>query len=331
MDHQTRVCRVHNRRASVKGVPRYCSSSFTSKIVSQHHKIATTPSSYFITAHYLHEKLTVGHRCLNASFKKNSCRLLEKLSCVTWWHWYTDRLTVSHDWRFFLTVVFPRMSRHSRDRSLCAASEVLVRQRYFLQVSDPVYDVVDTTLQSRNVCDHHQLLGLLFLRSWLHDERTGHLGSVERNGMKTSLFRKVACCEKNYVTVSTGPYWVSVRFVGCLYWFLQHQNPNHTTNYLYRKSSAVVEVTHTLSGIWFLQISSQSLSRYNKLGVYRGGWLRSILFDRTSILFVEQAVHRPSTPYLGALSTFVWKKQDVVWSDQALLHLGDSHAWDSRL
>ena len=34
------------------------------------------------------------------------------------------------------------------------------------------------------------------------------------------------------------------------------------------------------------------LSRYNKLGVYRRGWLRSILFDRTSILFVEQAVHR---------------------------------------
>ena len=80
----------------------------------------------------------------------------------------------------------------------------------------------------------------------------------------------------------------------------------------------MVEVTHTLSDIWFLQISSQLLSRYNKLGVYRRGWLRSILFDRTSILFVEQAVYRPSTPCLVALSTFACKMQDVVWSDQAL-------------
>ena len=118
---------------------------------------------------------------------------------------------------------------------------------------------------------------------------------------------------------------------GCLYCFLQHQNPNCTSNYLCRKSSVVVEVTLTLSGIWFLQISPQLLSRYKKLGVYRGGWLRSILFDRTSILFVEQAVYRPNTPYLGALSTFTCKMQDVVWSDEALLDLGDSYAWDSRL
>ena len=99
-------------------------------------------------------------------------------------------------------------------------------------------------------------------------------------------------------------YWILVRFVGCLYCFLQHQNPNCTSNYLCKKSSVVVEVPHTLSGIWLLQISSQLLSRYNKLGAYRRRWLRSILFDRTSILAVEQAVYRPCTPYLGALSTF---------------------------
>ena len=40
--------------------------------------------------------------------------------------------------------------------------------------------------------------------------------------------------------------------------------------------------------------------------VYKG-WLRSILFDRTSILSVEQAVSRPSTPYLGwCLFHFFW-------------------------
>ena len=82
-------------------------------------------------------------------------------------------------------------------------------------------------------------------------------------------------------------YCVLVRFVGFC-----------------RKSTVVVEVTHTLSGIWFLQISSQVLSRYNKLGVYRRGWLRSILFDRISILSVKQAVYRPKTPYPGVLSTF---------------------------
>ena len=138
-------------------------------------------------------------------------------------------------------------------------------------------------------------------------------------GFFTSFFKQISM----YLIIG---YWVLVRFVGCLYCFLQHQNPNRTSNYFYRKSSAVVEVTHTLSGLWFLQISSQLLSRYSKLGVYR-----SILFDRTSILFVEQAENRSSTPYLGALHTFACQMQDVVWSDQALLDLDDSNAWDLRL
>ena len=38
-----------------------------------------------------------------------------------------------------------------------------------------------------------------------------------------------------------------------------------------------------------------------------------------------------STTSLGALSTFACMMQDVVWSDPALLDLGDSYAWDSRL
>ena len=56
----------------------------------------------------------------------------------------------------------------------------------------------------------------------------------------------------------------------------------------------------------------------------------SILFDRTSILFVEQAVYRPSTPYLDAFCTFACEMQDVVWSNQALSGLDDSYAWDLR-
>ena len=117
-------------------------------------------------------------------------------------------------------------------------------------------------------------------------------------------------------------YWVLVRFVGCRCCFSQYQNPNRTSNYLCRKSSVVVEVTHTISRIWFLQIPSQQLSRYNKLGVYRKGWLHYILFDRIWILYVEQAVHRPNTPCLVVFSSFsACTMQDVVWSSQACTDL----------
>ena len=106
---------------------------------------------------------------------------------------------------------------------------------------------------------------------------------------------------------------------------------NHTSNYLCTKFSVVVEVTHIPSGIWFLQISSQLLSRYNKLGVYRRGWLPSVLFDRTSILSVEQAVNRPNTLYPGAFSTVACTMQDVVCSSQSLADPCGSYSWDSRL
>ena len=70
-------------------------------------------------------------------------------------------------------------------------------------------------------------------------------------------------------------------------------NPILSSNYLWRKSLEVVEVTHIFSRIWSLQIPSQQHSRYIKLGVYRKGWLHYILFSRISILYVEQAVYRP--------------------------------------
>ena len=82
--------------------------------------------------------------------------------------------------------------------------------------------------------------------------------------------------------------------------------------------------------IWFLQIPSQHLSRYNKLGMYHRGWLHYILFDRTSILFVEQAEYRHNTPYPGVFSTFARTMQDVVWSNQAYTDLCDPYSWDSQ-
>ena len=85
-------------------------------------------------------------------------------------------------------------------------------------------------------------------------------------------------------------FLVLVGFVGCPCCFQQLLNLILSSNYLWRKSLEEAEVTHILSRIWFLQISSQQLSRYNKLGVYHKGWLRSILFDRTSILSVQHAV-----------------------------------------
>ena len=98
-------------------------------------------------------------------------------------------------------------------------------------------------------------------------------------------------------------FLVLVGFVGYLCCFQSCQNPNRTSNYLCKKFSVVVEVTRIPSGIWFLQVSSQLLSRYNRVGLYRKGWLRSILFGGTSILFVEQAENWPSTPCPGAFST----------------------------
>ena len=58
-----------------------------------------------------------------------------------------------------------------------------------------------------------------------------------------------------------------------------------------------VEVTQTPSGVWFLRISSQLLSRFKKLGVYLRGWLNYILFYGTSILTVERVVYWPSAPW----------------------------------
>ena len=55
------------------------------------------------------------------------------------------------------------------------------------------------------------------------------------------------------------------------------------------------------------------------------------MFDRTSILFVEQTVYRPNTPYPGVFSTSsACMMQDVVWSNQAHADLCDPYSWDSQ-
>ena len=72
--------------------------------------------------------------------------------------------------------------------------------------------------------------------------------------------------------------------VGLVDWLLlveQFLNPILSSNHVSRKSSEAFEVIHILFRIWFLQIPSQQLSGYNKLGVCREGWWRSIVFDRT--------------------------------------------------
>ena len=110
-----------------------------------------------------------------------------------------------------------------------------------------------------------------------------------------------------------------VGFVGSLCCFQRLLNLILSSNYLCRNLRWWSR-WHIYFWFIFLLISSQLFSRYNKLGVYRQGWLRYILFDRTSILFVEQAVYRPNTPYPGVFSTSsACTMQDVVWSIKLLL------------
>ena len=100
-------------------------------------------------------------------------------------------------------------------------------------------------------------------------------------------------------------FLVLVGFVGCPCCFQRLVNPILSSNYLWRKSWEVVEVTHILFRIWFLQIPPQQLLRYSKLEACRKGWLRSILFDRTSILSVEQALYLPIHRILVSFPRFL--------------------------
>ena len=54
--------------------------------------------------------------------------------------------------------------------------------------------------------------------------------------------------------------------------------------------------------------------------------VRSCLIELQS--FSSTKLYIDPVPYRGTLSTFACKMPDVVWSDQALLDLDDSYAWD---
>ena len=73
-------------------------------------------------------------------------------------------------------------------------------------------------------------------------------------------------------------------------------NPILSSNHVSRKSLEEAEATQILSRIWLLQFPSEQLSGYNKLGVFREEWWRSIVSDRTSILSSKQDWCRHTIP-----------------------------------
>ena len=54
------------------------------------------------------------------------------------------------------------------------------------------------------------------------------------------------------------------------------------------------------------------------------------MFDRTSILFVEQVVYQPNTLCLGVLTLSACNMQNVVRSSQAHADPCDPYSWDSQ-
>ena len=73
-------------------------------------------------------------------------------------------------------------------------------------------------------------------------------------------------------------------------------NPILSSNHVSRKFLEEAEATHILSRIWLFQFPSEQLSGYNKLGVFREEWWRSIVSDRTSILSSKQDWCRHTIP-----------------------------------
>ena len=79
--------------------------------------------------------------------------------------------------------------------------------------------------------------------------------------------------------------------------------PIPSSNHVSRKSLEEAEATHT----------SEQLSAYNKLGVFREEWWRSIVSDRTSNLSFEQDWCRLNTQCLDVSSMlYAWIVHDAV-------------------
>ena len=116
--------------------------------------------------------------------------------------------------------------------------------------------------------------------------------------------------------------WSLVGLVGSLLLVELLLDPIPSSNHVSKKSLEEVEVTKIFSRKWLLQFPSEQLSGYNKLGVFREEWWRSIASDRTSILSFEQDWCRPNTPCLMFLPCFML--YCARWSCSCVLSTGST-------
>ena len=117
-------------------------------------------------------------------------------------------------------------------------------------------------------------------------------------------------------------FWFLVGFVVSLHFLQQLLNPILSSNFSVSEIFGGGRGDAYTSRTWFLQFPSWYPSGYNELGVCRKGWLRSIVFDRTWIISLEQFLCRPNTPCFDVSSTFSdGTMQDAVLPGQFRLDL----------
>ena len=266
------------------------------------------------------------------------------------------------DLNLVASILFRIELRIPSNRTGVASSSRFHERGHFLLLSQRHVTILDT-LQSMSIssswvdcCPPTGLTVLVwsassfsFLSSYLSTSSTGIDTQLWMDfGSSTSLTVLVEClvllrpnktffdllCERLFTHGSLLSwllgFWFLVAFVGCPCCFQLLLNPILSSNYLWKKSLEEAEVTHLLSRLLFLQIPSQQLLRYNKLGVCRKGWLHYISCDRIHPLRWA-CCNRPNTAFLGVLSTSsACTMQDVVWSSQARTDLCVPCPWDSR-
>ena len=125
-------------------------------------------------------------------------------------------------------------------------------------------------------------------------------------------------------------FWVLVGFVGSLCCFQRLLNPISSSNYLDKKSLEEVEVTHILSSFIISRFHHNNFRDTISWECVGKRWLHSILFDRTSILSVEQVVYRPRHRVLMSIPLFLLVPCKTWYVQVKLLRLNcDSYSWDS--
>ena len=107
--------------------------------------------------------------------------------------------------------------------------------------------------------------------------------------------------------------------------------PNSFIQSCFKEILEEAEETHIFSRIWLLQFPPEQLSGYNKTRVFREEWWRSIVSDRTSILFSEQGWCRPNTPCFDVSSTLcACTVQDAVLPGRSSQDPCGLCPWDSQ-